>query len=201
MIQLAAFIFAGVLAMTIANATEVATTGTTPATALQSEKPEAKTEAKKASSSGASAGAAKAPSGKPEAKPLNSVSTTASTADSTLPKAIKKLMVQDTLTGNGQIATKGKMVKVNYTGWLYDPAQPMGRGQQFDSSIGREPFSFKLGGGEVIKGWDEGFENMKVGGKRKLIIPSDMGYGARGAGRVIPPNATLMFEVELLEVM
>ncbi|HVK62113.1 MAG TPA: FKBP-type peptidyl-prolyl cis-trans isomerase, partial [Bdellovibrionales bacterium] len=109
--------------------------------------------------------------------------------------------VQDTIEGAGKVASKGKTIKVNYTGWLYDPSQPMGRGKQFDSSVGREPFSFKLGGGEVIKGWDEGFSNMKVGGKRKLIIPSEMGYGTRGAGSTIPPNAPLMFEVELIDVM
>jgi FKBP-type peptidyl-prolyl cis-trans isomerase FkpA len=118
-----------------------------------------------------------------------------------LPKDIKKLIVQDTVAGTGLPATKGSKIKVNYTGWLYEPSKPMGRGQQFDSSVGRSPFTFKLGGGEVIKGWDEGFENMKVGGKRKLIIPSEMAYGERGAGSVIPPNAPLMFEVELLEVM
>lgn len=118
-----------------------------------------------------------------------------------LPKDIKKLTVEDTIVGQGKIAAKGKKVKVNYTGWLYDPAQPMGRGKQFDSSVGKEAFVFSLGGGQVIKGWDEGFENMKVGGKRKLIIPSEMGYGTRGAGADIPPNSTLMFEVELLDVM
>ena len=116
-----------------------------------------------------------------------------------LPKDVKKLIVQDTIQGAGKVATKGKTIKVNYTGWLYDPAAAMGRGKQFDSS--KEPFSFKLGAGDVIKGWDEGFTDMKVGGKRKLIIPAELGYGERGAGSVIPPNSSLMFEVELIDVM
>ncbi len=117
-----------------------------------------------------------------------------------LPKDVQKLIKQDMIQGTGKVATKGKTIKVNYTGWLYDPAASMGRGKQFDSSVGKEPFSFKLGAGEVIKGWDEGFADMKVGGKRKLIIPGNMAY-EHGAGDVIPPNASLMFEVELLDVM
>ncbi|MDA8094449.1 MAG: FKBP-type peptidyl-prolyl cis-trans isomerase [Betaproteobacteria bacterium] len=96
--------------------------------------------------------------------------------------------------GTGDIAETGRTVSVHYTGWLTD-------GSKFDSSLDRnEPFSFPLGRGRVIKGWDEGVANMRVGGKRKLTIPPEMGYGARGAGGVIPPNATLVFEVELLAV-
>ena len=117
-----------------------------------------------------------------------------------LPKDVKKLIVEDTIVGNGKIASKGKTIKVQYTGWLYDPSQPMGRGKQFDTSVGKEPFTFALGAGKVIKGWDDGFDTMKVGGKRKLIIPSELGYGVRGAGSDIPPNSPLMFEVELLDV-
>lgn len=112
--------------------------------------------------------------------------------------ALKKI---DTKQGNGAEAVKGKPVVVHYTGWLYDPAQPEGKGRKFDSSLDRrDPFSFPLGQGHVIRGWDEGVAGMKVGGKRTLIIPADMGYGARGAGGVIPPNAALVFDVELLEV-
>jgi FKBP-type peptidyl-prolyl cis-trans isomerase FkpA len=118
----------------------------------------------------------------------------------TLPKDVKKLIVEDMIPGNGKIASKGKSIKVHYTGWLYDPSKAMGRGKQFDTSVGKEPFSFQLGSGKVIKGWEDGFENMKVGGKRKLIIPSELGYGETGAGADIPPNASLMFEVELLDV-
>ena len=107
----------------------------------------------------------------------------------------------DTKQGTGAEATKGRPVVVHYTGWLYDPAQPEGKGRKFDSSLDRrDPFVFPLGHGHVIRGWDEGVAGMKVGGKRTLIIPADMGYGARGAGGVIPPNATLVFDVELLEV-
>jgi FKBP-type peptidyl-prolyl cis-trans isomerase FkpA len=90
---------------------------------------------------------------------------------------------------------------VNYTGWLYDDKAPDHKGKKFDSSLDRnQPFKFDLGAGQVIQGWDEGFAGMKIGGKRTLIIPSEMGYGARGAGGVIPPNATLVFDVELLDV-
>lgn len=105
----------------------------------------------------------------------------------------------DTLAGKGATAVAGKTVTVHYTGWLYAPKSHKGRGQRFDSSAGGEPFTFPLGGGAVIPGWDQGVAGMKVGGKRTLIIPSALGYGARGAGP-IPPNANLIFDVELLEV-
>lgn len=100
----------------------------------------------------------------------------------------------DQVVGAGDVAVAGKTVSVHYTGWLEN-------GKKFDSSVDRgQPFSFPLGAGRVIKGWDEGVQGMKIGGKRKLTIPSDLGYGSRGAGGVIPPNATLIFDVELLEV-
>jgi FKBP-type peptidyl-prolyl cis-trans isomerase FkpA len=111
------------------------------------------------------------------------------------------LQFEDTIPGTGAEAKAGQQVKVHYTGWLYDPTADKSRGRKFDSSKDRgQPFSFGLGQGQVIRGWDEGFQGMKVGGTRVLTIPPEMGYGARGAGGVIPPNATLVFEVELLGV-
>ena len=108
------------------------------------------------------------------------------------------LQFEDTVTGTGAEAKAGQQVSVHYTGWLYDDGV---KGAKFDSSKDRnDPFEFALGGGQVIKGWDEGVQGMKVGGTRVLVIPPALGYGARGAGGVIPPNATLMFEVELLGV-
>jgi len=115
----------------------------------------------------------------------------AKTTEVTMPDGLK---FTDDLVGTGTEAQKGKTVSVHYTGWLTD-------GTKFDSSRDRNtPFSFPLGQGQVIKGWDEGVAGMKVGGKRTLTIPPELGYGARGAGGVIPPNATLKFEVELLDV-
>ncbi|MBP6075663.1 MAG: FKBP-type peptidyl-prolyl cis-trans isomerase [Nitrosomonas sp.] len=107
----------------------------------------------------------------------------------------------DTVVGTGEEAEVGKTVNVHYTGWLYDENAPDKKGKKFDSSLDRnEHFSFMLGAGRVIKGWDQGVTGMKVGGKRTLIIPSSMAYGARGAGNVIPPNATLIFDVELISL-
>ena len=106
------------------------------------------------------------------------------------------LQFEDTVIGSGAEAKPGRNVVVHYTGWLYENGA---QGAKFDSSKDRdEPFIFPLGGGMVIKGWDEGVQGMKVGGQRTLIIPATLGYGARGAGGVIPPNATLKFDVELL---
>ena len=114
---------------------------------------------------------------------------------------ITELVKKDTKEGTGREAEAGLNVTVHYTGWLYDPSQPDGKGKKFDSSVDRgDPFNFFLGGGQVIQGWDQGFAGMKIGGKRTLIIPAEMGYGARGAGGAIPPNATLLFDVELLGV-
>ena len=107
----------------------------------------------------------------------------------------------DEVAGTGATATAGKEVTVHYTGWLYDENAANQRGLKFDSSLDRgQPFVFPLGTGKVIRGWDEGVEGMQVGGKRVLMIPAHMGYGQRGAGGVIPPNASLVFEVELLDV-
>ena len=114
---------------------------------------------------------------------------------------ITSLQVSDGKVGSGAAATSGKEVTVHYTGWLYDAKSADKHGKKFDSSRDRgEPFEFKLGAGAVIQGWDQGVAGMKVGGKRKLTIPPELGYGSRGAGGAIPPNATLLFEVELLGV-
>jgi FKBP-type peptidyl-prolyl cis-trans isomerase len=111
------------------------------------------------------------------------------------------LQYEDTTPGNGAEAAAGQRVRVHYTGWLHDPTAANQRGRKFDSSKDRgDPFSFHLGAGQVIRGWDEGVQGMKVGGTRVLTIPPELGYGARGAGGVIPPHATLLFEVELLAV-
>jgi FKBP-type peptidyl-prolyl cis-trans isomerase FkpA len=107
----------------------------------------------------------------------------------------------DVKTGTGEEAVAGKLVNVHYTGWLFDKSATDNRGKKFDSSRDRPGhFTFPLGAGRVIKGWDQGVQGMKVGGQRTLIIPPAMGYGARGAGGVIPPNATLVFDVELMGV-
>jgi FKBP-type peptidyl-prolyl cis-trans isomerase FkpA len=106
----------------------------------------------------------------------------------------QELTVEEIQVGSGAEAVAGKQVSVHYTGWLTN-------GTKFDSSVDRgRPFQFRLGAGDVIKGWDQGVAGMRIGGKRKLTIPPELGYGARGAGGVIPPNATLVFEVELLGV-
>lgn len=109
-------------------------------------------------------------------------------------KLASGLVYEDLVVGNGKMADPGLTVSVHYTGWLTD-------GTKFDSSVDRgQPFEFTLGAGQVIRGWDEGVKGMRIGGKRKLTIPPDMGYGAAGAGGVIPPDATLVFDVELLGV-
>jgi FKBP-type peptidyl-prolyl cis-trans isomerase FkpA len=114
---------------------------------------------------------------------------------------ITTLVTADEQVGTGAEAVAGRQVTVHYTGWLYDESSADKKGKKFDSSRDRnDPFDFRLGGGQVISGWDQGVAGMKVGGKRTLTIPPHMGYGARGAGGVIPPNATLVFDVELLGV-
>ncbi|WP_298883780.1 FKBP-type peptidyl-prolyl cis-trans isomerase [uncultured Bradyrhizobium sp.] len=128
-----------------------------------------------------------------------SISTTASaqTAGKTMTTA-SGLQITDSVVGTGASPKPGQICVMHYTGWLYENGQ---KGKKFDSSVDRnEPFEFPIGKGRVIAGWDEGVATMKVGGKRTLIIPPQLGYGARGAGGVIPPNATLMFDVELLGV-
>lgn len=127
----------------------------------------------------------------PDKAAQSQAATPATSGEVTTPSG---LSYTDLVPGNGAAPTSGKNVTVHYTGWLVD-------GKKFDSSVDRgQPFVFRIGAGEVIPGWDEGVMSMKVGGKRKLVIPAELGYGAGGAGGVIPPNATLIFEVELLDV-
>jgi FKBP-type peptidyl-prolyl cis-trans isomerase FkpA len=111
-----------------------------------------------------------------------------------------QVQVIDQKVGTGPEAIPGQTVRVHYTGWLYKELAPRQRTRQFDSSIGGEPLEFVLGAGRVIRGWDQGVAGMKVGGKRTLIIPAELAYGKRGAGKVIPPDAPLIFEVELMGI-
>ena len=114
---------------------------------------------------------------------------------------VAELQAKDLIPGDGVEAVAGAQVTVHYTGWLYDPAQPEAKGRKFDSSRDAgQPFSFKLGARQVIAGWDQGVQGMKLGGQRELVIPAALAYGERGAGGVIPPGATLVFDVELLAV-
>ncbi len=115
--------------------------------------------------------------------------------------SVAELTRIDQAAGTGDVATAGSEATVHYTGWVYDENAPDQRGEKFDSSVDRgEPFTFLLGAGRVIRGWDDGVAGMKVGGKRVLLVPAEQGYGRKGAGGVIPPNASLVFEVELLDV-
>ena len=140
----------------------------------------------------------------PAASAANAVApATESTAATPAPSGPETMPLQktDLTPGTGAEITKGQTALVHYTGWLFDAAAPENKGAKFDSSVDRnEPFEFPVGGGFVIKGWDEGVAGMKVGGKRRLVIPPELGYGSRGAGGVIPPGATLVFDVELVEI-
>ncbi len=114
---------------------------------------------------------------------------------------VADLQVKDVVPGDGAEAVAGSRVTVHYTGWLYDPAKPEAKGRKFDSSRDAgQPFSFNLGASQVIAGWDQGVQGMKIGGQRELVIPAALAYGERGAGGVIPPGATLVFDVQLLAV-
>jgi len=116
-------------------------------------------------------------------------------------ESVSELIKKDVKVGSGDEAARGDMISVHYTGWIYNESATNNKGDKFDSSRDRgQPFGFKLGAGRVIQGWDQGVVGMKVGGQRTLTIPSSLGYGARGAGGKIPPNATLIFDVELLNI-
>ena len=130
-----------------------------------------------------------------EAAPATASAATPSTGTETMP-----LTKTDLTPGTGAEIKSGQSALVHYTGWLYDAAAPENKGKQFDSSVGGEPFDFPLGGGRVIPGWDQGVVGMKVSGKRRLVIPPELAYGNAGAGGVIPPGATLVFDVELVEI-
>jgi FKBP-type peptidyl-prolyl cis-trans isomerase FkpA len=147
----------------------------------------------------------------PRDKPESEATTAAAPAPAAEPAAVAAtpptgtdvmpMQKIDLQPGTGAEIKSGQNALVHYTGWLFDAAAPDNKGKKFDSSVDRnEPFEFPVGAGMVIKGWDEGVVGMKVGGKRRLVIPPDMGYGARGAGGVIPPGATLVFDVELVEI-
>ena len=131
----------------------------------------------------------------PEVRTLDKV-----TGNTAPPSDVSELKITDVVVGDGEEAKPGKRLSVHYTGWLYDSSIESRKGKMFDSSVGRSTFSFNLGRGEVIPGWDTGMEGMKVGGKRILIIPSHVAYGPSGMPPKIPGNATLMFEVELKDV-
>ena len=126
--------------------------------------------------------------------------TTASAANPATGTQAMPLTKTELTPGTGAEIKSGQNALVHYTGWLYDAAAPENKGKQFDSSVGGEPFDFPLGGGRVIPGWDQGVVGMKVGGKRRLVIPPELAYGNSGAGGVIPPGATLVFDVELVEI-
>jgi len=137
----------------------------------------------------------------PAATPAPDTVSEPSNTSTTTGNPIMALQITDMSPGTGAKIQAGQTALVHYTGWLFDAGAPENKGAKFDSSVDRnEPFEFPVGAGMVIKGWDQGVAGMAVGGKRRLVIPPEMGYGARGAGGVIPPNATLVFDVELVEI-
>jgi FKBP-type peptidyl-prolyl cis-trans isomerase FkpA len=142
------------------------------------------------------------PAGEAAPAPAASVPATAETPASAATGAMAMpLQKTDLAPGSGAEINKDQTALVHYTGWLFEAGAPENKGKQFDSSVGGEPFEFQLGAGHVIAGWDQGVVGMKVGGKRRLVIPPELGYGAKGAGQgLIPPGATLVFDVELVEI-
>lgn len=140
------------------------------------------------------------PAGIAEARPVDAGKTPAIVPPGA-PMSPDQLQAQDLEPGTGPAVAAGQTAVVHYTGWLWDAAAPENKGRKFDSSRDHgDTFAFRVGGGEVIRGWDQGVEGMKVGGKRRLVIPPELGYGARGAGGVIPGGATLVFDVELMGI-
>ncbi len=145
------------------------------------------------------------PTPKPTPKPGAPKPTPAPTSLETsrkFPKVVTKLMMDDLQNGRGRASKAGSQLVVHYQSWLYDPTQPLGRGPQFESTLGKAPYKFVLQNPDSphIKGWEDGLVEMKVGGKRRLIIPPELAYGANGAGQVVPPGATLLYEIELVDV-
>lgn len=145
---------------------------------------------------------ASAPTQKPSPKPKTTPTPSAFEPSKKFPKVVTKLMIDDLQKGRGRSSKPGSKMVLHFQSWLYDPTQPLGRGPQFESTIGKAPYKFTLQGGDSphIRGWEEGLVEMKVGGKRRLIIPPDMAYGANGAGQVVPPGATLLYEIDLVDV-
>ena len=141
------------------------------------------------------------PTGIGEAVPADDTPTAPAIAQTGAAMPADQFAAQDLEPGSGTAVAAGQTAVVHYTGWLYDAAAPENKGRKFDSSRDHgDPFSFRVGGGEVIRGWDQGVVGMKVGGKRRLVIPPELGYGDRGAGGVIPGGATLVFDVELVGI-
>lgn len=173
-------------------------TDSRPSEPPQDAKPAAKPTAKpSATPSGTPAKTGTKPgSAKPQAAP------TSLETSRKFPKVVTKLIIDDLQVGRGRLTKPGSRLVLHFHSWLYDPTQPLGRGPQFESTQGKAPYKFVLQNPDQphIKGWEEGLVDMKVGGKRRLIIPPDMAYGANGAGQVIPPGATLLYEIELIDV-
>jgi FKBP-type peptidyl-prolyl cis-trans isomerase FkpA len=200
----AIIIFASLLAVAIASAQtqSPAATPSPTTTPTPTPSPKATATATPASAPGSSSGSASKPAATKPAETAASGTSKKPSAKLATPENPKTLVIEDLATGQGKVATKGMTVKVHYTGWLYDSTLPNGRGKLISSSLRKgEPWSFLLGAGQVIKGWDEGFKDMRVGGKRRLIIPSEMAFGSRGARTEVPPHQPLVFEIELLDVI